>query len=117
MYTACPTRGLIRGETLADWRRSSAGFLIGENGRGNTERRSSMAATSESYLNHLRGQLKEWERAFRGKNGHGPRQADFEALERDSSARGRLVHRAYQALNRATGDSFIKVCGWAVHAC
>lgn len=67
------------------------------------------SATSESYCNHLRGQLKEWERAFRSRNGRLPKQPDFEALENDGSARGRLVHGAYMALNHATGDSFIKV--------
>lgn len=67
------------------------------------------SATSESYCNHLRGQLKEWERAFRSRNGRFPKQPDYEALEDDGSARGRLVHGAYTALNRATGDSFIKV--------
>lgn len=66
-------------------------------------------ATSEGYCNHLRGQLKEWERAFRSKNGRFPKQHDFEALDSDASARGRLVHAAYLALNRATGDSFTKV--------
>lgn len=67
------------------------------------------SGTSESYCNHLRGQLKEWERAFRSRNGRFPKQPDFEALEGDSSARGRLVHAAYVALNRATRDSFVKV--------
>ncbi|CAN0487216.1 unnamed protein product, partial [Laminaria digitata] len=51
----------------------------------------------------LRVQLKEWQRAFRGRRGRLPDQSDFEALETDESARGRLVHRAYLALNRATG--------------
>lgn len=69
------------------------------------------SATSESYRSHLRGQLKEWERAFRSRNGRLPKQPDFEALEGDASARGRLVHGAYVALNRATGDGFIKVGG------
>lgn len=68
------------------------------------------SATSESYCNHLRGQLKEWERSFRNRKGRSPKQSDFEALESDDSARGRLVHSAYLALNRATGDSFVKVC-------
>lgn len=78
--------------------------------RGEAGRRATMAsATSESYCNHLRGQLKEWERAFRSRNGRFPKQPDYEALEDDGSARGRLVHGAYTALNRATGDSFIKV--------
>lgn len=67
------------------------------------------SATSESYCNHLRGQLKEWERAFRSRNGRFPKQADFDALEGDGSARGRLLHGSYLALNRATGDSFTKV--------
>ncbi|CAN0362227.1 unnamed protein product, partial [Ectocarpus fasciculatus] len=66
------------------------------------------SATSEGYCNHLRGQLKEWERAFRSRNGRFPKQRDFEALDSDASARGRLVHTAYLALNRATGDSFTK---------
>ncbi|CAN0081552.1 unnamed protein product, partial [Scytosiphon promiscuus] len=66
------------------------------------------SATSESYCNHLRGQLKEWERAFRSRNGRFPKQADFDALESDGSARGRLLHGSYLALNRATGDSFTK---------
>ena len=70
------------------------------------------SATSESYCNHLRGQLKEWERAFRSRNGRFPKQPDYEALENDGSARGRLVHGAYMALNHATGDSFIKVGGY-----
>lgn len=69
-----------------------------------------MSATSESYCNHLRTQLKEWQKAFRGRNGRLPDQSDFEALGVAESARGRLVHRAYLALNQATGDSFTKVC-------
>lgn len=68
-----------------------------------------MSVTSESYCNHLRGQLKDWQRAFRSKNGRVPNQGDFEALQRDTSARGKLVHEAYLALNRATGDGFVKV--------
>jgi len=68
------------------------------------------SATSESYCNHLRGQLKEWERSFRSRKGRFPKQSDFEALQTDGSARGRLLHAAYLALNRATGDSFVKVC-------
>lgn len=77
--------------------------------KGGGGRPTMASATSESYCSHLRGQLKEWERAFRSRNGRFPKQPDYEALESDGSARGRLVHGAYLALNRATGDSFTKV--------
>lgn len=72
-------------------------------------RGSSSSATSESYCNHLRSQLQEWQRAFRSKSGRAPLQEDFEALGQDGSARGKLLHGSYLALNRATGNTFAKV--------
>lgn len=68
------------------------------------------AASSESYCSHLRSQLRDWQNAFRSKHGRPALQEDFEALRHDGSARGKLVHEAYMALNRATSDAFIKVC-------
>lgn len=67
------------------------------------------SATSDSYCNHLRSQLQEWQRAFRSKNGRAPLQQDFEALGQDSSTRGKILHASYVALNRVTGDTFAKV--------
>lgn len=65
---------------------------------------------SESYCNHLRDQLRDWQRAFRTKHGHLPTRADFDALEHDGTARAKIIHGAYTTLNQATGNSFLKVC-------
>lgn len=64
---------------------------------------------TESYCDHLRGQLKDWQRAFRIKKGRLPSREDFEALKDDGSSRARIVYDAYTALNQATGNSFSKV--------
>lgn len=67
------------------------------------------SATSDSYRSHLRNQLREWQRAFKSKHGRAPLQPDFEALRDDGSARGKLLHRSYVELNRATDNAFAKV--------
>ena len=66
-------------------------------------------AVGASYCNHLRDQLREWQRGFKARTGRQPTLEDFDALQHDSSARGKLVHGAYLALNRSTGGSFAKV--------
>lgn len=63
----------------------------------------------DAYCGHLREQLKSWQRVFRSKHGRLPEPVDFEALQNDESARGKLTHAAYVALNRATDGGFAKV--------
>lgn len=62
-----------------------------------------------SYCNHLREKLIEWQKGFKSRTGRPPTREDFNALEHDSSATSKLLHAAYKALNRTTGEDFAKV--------
>lgn len=64
---------------------------------------------SRSYYNNLREKLIEWQKGFESKNGRQPTREDFNALEHESSARSKLVHAAYKALNHTMREDFAKV--------